>query len=152
MNKQINEGNIQELKICRRGPRISHLLFDHDGLLFFKVKSDKARHMKNVITTYEKSTCQLLNPINLLFYWVRMWLRMRGLLWHPLNVRNTSFREIPRPPSAREQNEGWQIPTHKRKTNCKMFRLDWKIFFWGNKRGSNKSCGSSHPHTCYEHL
>jgi hypothetical protein len=63
MNKQINEGNIQELKICRRGPRISHLLFDDDGLLFFKVKSDEARHMKNVITTYENSTCQLLNPI-----------------------------------------------------------------------------------------
>lgn len=36
LNKEIADNNIQSLSICRRAPRISHLLFADDSLLFFK--------------------------------------------------------------------------------------------------------------------
>jgi hypothetical protein len=55
-------GNIQELKICRRSPGISHLLFADDSLLFFKANEEQATKIKGVLSTYEASTGQLLSP------------------------------------------------------------------------------------------
>jgi hypothetical protein len=94
MNNQINEGNIEELKICRRGPGISHLLFADDSLLFFKVKGDEARHIKNVLTAYEKSTGQLLNPAKSSLMLGQNVTEDEGaIVASILNVQNTSFEE-----------------------------------------------------------
>jgi hypothetical protein len=62
LNHHIATGAIEELKICRRGPGISHLLFADDCLLFFKGNSEQASKIKDILLSYEKSTGQLLNP------------------------------------------------------------------------------------------
>jgi hypothetical protein len=49
LKEQINMGNIQELKICRRSPGISHLLFADDSLLFFKANEEQAMKIKGVL-------------------------------------------------------------------------------------------------------
>jgi hypothetical protein len=154
MNDQINEGNIEELKICRRGPGISHLLFADDSLLFFKVKGDEARHIKNVLTAYEKSTGQLLNPAKSSLMLGQNVTEDEGaIVASILNVQNTSFEEkylgLPIP-EGRMKDDKFQ-PTKERLME-KMFRLDREIFFGGSKRGSNKGSGSGHTHTCYEYL
>jgi hypothetical protein len=53
---------IQELKICRRSPGISHLLFADDSLLFFNANAEQATHVNRVLREYEKGTGQLLSP------------------------------------------------------------------------------------------
>jgi hypothetical protein len=53
---------LQELKICRAAPGISHLLFADDTLLFFKANSDQAGHVKDVLETYSRCTGQSINP------------------------------------------------------------------------------------------
>ena len=37
LQKEINDNQIVPLKVCRRAPGISHMLFADDTLLFFKV-------------------------------------------------------------------------------------------------------------------
>jgi hypothetical protein len=51
-----------ELKICRRAPGISHLLFADDTLLFFKANTEQALVVKEILDTYARCTGQLLNP------------------------------------------------------------------------------------------
>ena len=51
------------LHICRRAPRISHLLFADDSLLFFKAESDQAARIQWVLDAYANSTGQLINPV-----------------------------------------------------------------------------------------
>jgi hypothetical protein len=53
---------IQELKICRRSPGISHLLFADDSLLFFNANAEQATRVNSVLREYEKGTGQLLSP------------------------------------------------------------------------------------------
>jgi hypothetical protein len=58
LKNQISLGNVQELKICRRSPGISHLLFADDSLLFFNANEEQASRIKSVLRDYEKSTGQ----------------------------------------------------------------------------------------------
>lgn len=50
------------VKVCRRAPGISHLLFADDTLLFFKADEQQAREVKAIIAVYESATGQLINP------------------------------------------------------------------------------------------
>jgi hypothetical protein len=62
LQHQIDQNMIQELKICRRSPGISHLLFADDSLLFFKADAEQANRINDVLKVFGKSTGQLLSP------------------------------------------------------------------------------------------
>jgi hypothetical protein len=52
LQDEIDKGQIKELKVCRRSPGISHLLFADGNLLFFEASADQAN----------KATSQRLSP------------------------------------------------------------------------------------------
>ncbi|XP_010229884.1 uncharacterized protein LOC100821562 [Brachypodium distachyon] len=53
--------NISPLKVCRRAPGVSHLLFTDDTLLFFKAEEGQARRVQQVLNSYACGTGQLNN-------------------------------------------------------------------------------------------
>lgn len=55
-------GRIEGIKVCRRAPSISHLLFADDRLLFFRATKEQASNVRSAIATFERSTGQLLSP------------------------------------------------------------------------------------------
>jgi hypothetical protein len=62
LQHEVQQRNLKELQICRRGPGISHLLFADDLLLFFQAKENQARVVHSVLRWYEKGTGQLISP------------------------------------------------------------------------------------------
>jgi hypothetical protein len=52
LQDEIDKGQIKDLKVCRRSPGISHLLFADGNLLFFEASADQAN----------KATSQRLSP------------------------------------------------------------------------------------------
>jgi hypothetical protein len=62
LNKAIRDNELEPVKICRRAPGISHLLFADDTMLFFKANAAQASVIKNVLNTYATATGQLMNP------------------------------------------------------------------------------------------
>ena len=54
-------GDMQGLKVCRRAPAISHLLFADDSLLFFKATVEQALQVKSALATYCSATGQMVN-------------------------------------------------------------------------------------------
>jgi hypothetical protein len=62
LQKEVNDNSIVPIKICRRAPGISHLLFANDSLLFFKAQAEQASRIKAILDTYASSTGQLINP------------------------------------------------------------------------------------------
>jgi hypothetical protein len=51
------------IKVCRRSPSISHLLFADDNLLFFKLDEDQARNVRDLLTDFQRGMGQLLSPM-----------------------------------------------------------------------------------------
>jgi hypothetical protein len=62
LQNEVNNHGIEPVKICRRAPGISHLLFADDSLLFFKAQANQACQIKKVLDLYALSTGQLINP------------------------------------------------------------------------------------------
>jgi hypothetical protein len=62
LQREVDSGNIVPLKICRRAPGISHLLFADDSLLFFKANVEHANKIRAALQLYASSTSQLINP------------------------------------------------------------------------------------------
>jgi hypothetical protein len=60
IQKEIDNNQIHELKICRQSPGISHIFFADDRLLFFRADQEQALRVKNVMCNYEQATRQLL--------------------------------------------------------------------------------------------
>jgi hypothetical protein len=62
LQKKVGTNMIEPVKICRRAPGISHLLFVDDSLLFFKDKAEQAIPIKEVVLdVYASSTSHLIN-------------------------------------------------------------------------------------------
>jgi hypothetical protein len=55
-------GRLEDLKVCRRAPSISHLLFADDSLLFFRATAEQARQVRAAISIFERNSGQLLSP------------------------------------------------------------------------------------------
>jgi hypothetical protein len=62
MKKQEMQGGIQALKVSRRAPPISHLLFADDNLLFFRADAEQGTKVKMVLKEVERGIGQLIIP------------------------------------------------------------------------------------------
>jgi hypothetical protein len=61
INRAVQTNKLQEFKICRMSPGISHLMFADDCLLFFRASQEQAVAIKDVISAFEKGSGQLLS-------------------------------------------------------------------------------------------
>jgi hypothetical protein len=62
LQREVGNQDIEPIRICRRAPGVSHLLFADDSLLFFKATVAQANRVRLVLDSYENSTGQLINP------------------------------------------------------------------------------------------
>ncbi|KAL0336264.1 UNVERIFIED_CONTAM: putative mitochondrial protein [Sesamum radiatum] len=54
-------GGVQGVAVCAAAPKISHLLFADDTLLFCKVKGEKIEEIQHILTIYERASRQVVN-------------------------------------------------------------------------------------------
>ena len=54
-------GDIQGYSLCRAGPKITHLFFSDDCLLFYRATSSKCGKIQNILAWYEATSGQQVN-------------------------------------------------------------------------------------------
>ena len=54
-------GDIRGVSICRNDPRLTHLLFANDSLIFCKAKENECQKLLEVLATYENVSGQQIN-------------------------------------------------------------------------------------------
>jgi hypothetical protein len=62
MKNYERQGLISGIRVSRRAPSISHLLFADDSLLFFKLDAGQANQVRSPLTVFENGTSQKLSP------------------------------------------------------------------------------------------
>ena len=61
INKAASNGDIKGVSICRNGPKLTHLLFADDSLIFCRAKEDKCLKLSEILAAYERASGQQLN-------------------------------------------------------------------------------------------
>ena len=59
--KAVASSGIRGISICRNGPRLTHLFFVDDSLLFCRASVQECIHIQNLLSTYEEASGQKLN-------------------------------------------------------------------------------------------
>ena len=57
----VDRGQMEGVKICRGSPRLSHLFFAYDSLIFCKAMLKECDGLQRLLTVYEKVSGQQLN-------------------------------------------------------------------------------------------
>ncbi len=61
INKAGRDGDIQGVSLCREGPKITHLFFADDSLLFSKATPTACETIQGILDKYEKASGQQVN-------------------------------------------------------------------------------------------
>jgi hypothetical protein len=61
LKKGMDSNLVEPVKVCRRAPEVSHLLFADDTLLFFKASPQQSQNVSEIIDAYAAATGQLIN-------------------------------------------------------------------------------------------
>jgi hypothetical protein len=61
LQHEARNGSIEGVRVCRRAPEITQLLFADDSLLFFRANSSQASYVKMALDRYSRAIGQLIN-------------------------------------------------------------------------------------------
>ena len=61
LRKAVEAGDIQGFSICRRGPKLTHLFFADDCLLFCRSTLDECEKIQELLALYERASGQMVN-------------------------------------------------------------------------------------------
>ena len=61
ISKAAHNGDIRGVSLCRNGPRITHLLFANDSLLFCRAREEECQSLLEVLAKYERASGQQIN-------------------------------------------------------------------------------------------
>ena len=56
-----NNGELRGVSLCREGPKITHLFFADDSLLFCRANDADCQTVMNILSVYEKASGQKIN-------------------------------------------------------------------------------------------
>ena len=61
IKKSVDEGVLEGIYVCRRGPKLSHLFFADDSLIFCKATLSDCDSLQRIFQVYEMASGQQLN-------------------------------------------------------------------------------------------
>ena len=61
INKAAIDGSICGVSLCRNGPKLTHLLFADDSLIFCRAKEEECQTLLEVLAKYERASGQQIN-------------------------------------------------------------------------------------------
>jgi hypothetical protein len=71
LNKVVAQGDIHGVSISRRGPKLTHLFFADDSLLFCRANQHECQKLQESLKIYEKASGQQLNRIKTTLFFSR---------------------------------------------------------------------------------
>ena len=61
ISKVAHNGDIRGVSLCRNGPKITHLLFADNSVLFYRAREEECQSLLEVLAKYERASGQQIN-------------------------------------------------------------------------------------------
>ena len=61
IQKAAREDTIRGFSLCKNGPKVTHLFFADDSLLFCRARREDLQAIQNILTSYEHASGQKIN-------------------------------------------------------------------------------------------
>ena len=61
IRREVSLRRLKGVQVCRKAPRISHLLFADDSIIFCKASMEESNRVIKVLSDYERDSGQKLN-------------------------------------------------------------------------------------------
>jgi hypothetical protein len=127
LKKGMDSNLVEPVKVCRRAPGVSHLLFADDTLLFFKANPQQSQNVSQIIDAYAAATGQLINRAKCsILFGPGCLPATRTEIMHNLQVQEPNFEEkylgLPTP----------QGRMHKGRLQNLQERLLKRMMVWGD--------------------
>ena len=61
IKKATSNGDIKGVFICQNGPKLTHMLYANDSLIFCRAKENECLKLLDVLATYERASRQQIN-------------------------------------------------------------------------------------------
>ena len=71
LHQAVQEKRLRGVSVCRRGPKISHLFFADDSLIFGRATEAEGLEILRILKVYESSSGQQLNNQKTSLYFSR---------------------------------------------------------------------------------
>ena len=98
VNKAATEGAIRGVSLCRYGPKLTHLLFADDSLIFCRAKEDECQTLLEILAKYERASGQQINRAKTtLFFSKSTSEEVQGVIKDMLGVNVVRQYEVFRP-------------------------------------------------------
>ena len=68
INKAAIDGSIRGVSLCHNGPKLTHLLFANDSLIFCRAKEEECQTLLEVLAKYERASGQQINRAKPLYF------------------------------------------------------------------------------------
>ena len=68
INKATTNGDIRGMSICQNGPKLTHLLFADESLIFCRAKESECQTLLDIIAKYERASGQQINRTKTTFF------------------------------------------------------------------------------------
>lgn len=68
IKQAIHEDKIRSFSLCKRGPKISHLFFADDNLLFCRAQMGDIQSIQSIVEMYERALGQKINKAKTIFF------------------------------------------------------------------------------------
>ena len=82
------KGDIHGFSLCRRGPKLTHLLFADDSLLFCRATVEECANVLNILEAYERASGQKVNRDKTALFFSRSTLEdVKSSIKHALGVQ-----------------------------------------------------------------
>ena len=72
ISKAAHNGDIRGVSLCWNGPRITHLLFADDSLIFCSAREEECQSLLAVLAKYERASRQQINRTKTIIFFSKL--------------------------------------------------------------------------------
>ena len=152
LEQAVHEKHIEGFSLCRHGPKISHLFFADDSLLFCRARVEEVEKIQELLRKYEMASGQKINALKTTIFFSRnVPLTIKELIQNSLGVPEIKeYEKYLGLPAVVGRNKKGNSKLHQRPSLGETPRMEGEAIVSSGVGGFVESSSLGYSYFCHE--